>query len=380
MMRKNTNAFTLIEVLLGIMIVTIVMTSWFQALNAVGVWKVKLLERTHIEKQAFYVSEKFFEMIKKWWTIDYEEYWNRKVVDTTSFEAWHYAVQTGFWNFGNAGQIGTTDYGDPFYYCVSKHTSSMPSGGCLEDFNSNQDASILHQNYAWQPQRYGQYREHFIDRNSDKDTDFGDENADGDILWDDDDLFLWEWPFALDTQEVPELYLMSNDGKQRTLFRLKVREDPEKPSFASCDFTDPQKPQGDGCLGTIEFLKLTGSDEGFSHMNDSGIWDNDGVVDTWRIDRDFSDGSEVVAGSSAQEYWQKIFPDTVHVRELSFFVYPQKDHTLAWKDDQSAVQVHPHIAVHMTLEPSWKVKKKLKWTSPQTHIRTHISLLSHDIQ
>jgi hypothetical protein len=41
------------------------MVSAFQALSAIGVGKVKLIEQTQVEKQAYFAGEKFFEMIKK---------------------------------------------------------------------------------------------------------------------------------------------------------------------------------------------------------------------------------------------------------------------------------------------------------------------------
>ena len=94
----NKKAFTLIEIIVSIVILIIVIIWWFNAYTAVLIWKIKLIEKTDIQKQAFYFSEKFFEELKKWWTIDYEEYFNRKIVWVTTSSG-HYDLNTWFWNF-----------------------------------------------------------------------------------------------------------------------------------------------------------------------------------------------------------------------------------------------------------------------------------------
>ena len=116
-------AFTLVEIMLSVLIFSIVLIWGFKAYSWVLIWKIKLIESTDIQKEAFYFSEKFFEEIKKGWTIDYEEYFNRKVV-WTSTQSGHYDIPTGFWNFGrdwwnNSNNVETTNYGDEFYYCRS---------------------------------------------------------------------------------------------------------------------------------------------------------------------------------------------------------------------------------------------------------------------
>lgn len=382
-MRSKTRAFTLIEVLLGILIVSIVMIAGFQALSLIGIWKIKLIERTNIEKQWFYSAEKFFELIKKGGSIDYEEYWNRKVVNTTNFNSGHYADITGYGNFGNWGIPGSTTYGWNTYFCVSWSGTSniLWSSGCLD--NTTNALNSLWLNLNGQTQRYTQYEEHFIDRNSDFDTDGWDEDTDGNIFGDDDDLFLGDWPSALDSEIATELYLINNTGDERTYFRWRVVEDPSRPSSTSCDLTtNPQFPSGDGCLGTVEFLKMRGSDEWFDHSNIvTALWNNDGIIDTWRIDPGFTlDDSSPIAGTDSLNYWQRIFPDTIHVSELRFFVYPQKDNSLAWKDGSNSVQLQEYVGIQIVLQPSWKIRKQIQWELPTTRIRTHISLLNTDLE
>ena len=50
---------------MGILIVSAVMVAGFQALSAIGIGKIKIIEKTRIEKEAYFASEKLFEMIKK---------------------------------------------------------------------------------------------------------------------------------------------------------------------------------------------------------------------------------------------------------------------------------------------------------------------------
>ena len=55
----NKKAFTLVEIMIWVLIFSIVIIWWFKAYNWVLIWKIKLIESTDIQKQAFYFSEKF---------------------------------------------------------------------------------------------------------------------------------------------------------------------------------------------------------------------------------------------------------------------------------------------------------------------------------
>jgi len=75
------------------------MIAAFQTLSSVWIAKIKIIEQAEIEKQAFFSSERFFELIKKWGTIDYEEYWNRYSYNTDYLNG-HFDEISGFWNQG----------------------------------------------------------------------------------------------------------------------------------------------------------------------------------------------------------------------------------------------------------------------------------------
>lgn len=383
-MIKNKSAFSLVELMVWILIVSIVMVSWFQTLSAIWVWKVKLIEKTKVEKEAYFAAEKFFEMIKKGWTIDYEEYWNRYSYNT-AFTNGHFTNKSGFWNYGVNRTPPAATYGRRPYDCLSNIWSNMWTNGCLSNGSYNRRfLSTTGDDNSSSPQRYTQYYRQFIDRNSDEDSDVpndrGDEDGNGNIVWDADDLHLWQWPEAFSWNRVTELYLIGEEGTQRTYFRWNVITDPDAPVSATCDFTDPERPTGDGCLWTIEFLKLSAFDYGFDHNPltqpaDDFQWD--GVIDTWMIHTDFLTGStDVIADSVNHDYWQSIFPNNISVSDVEFYIYPNKDTQLSWRDSNVALQVAPYLQLKMKLQPSWAEKRKIKWEIPEVDIATTIQLSS----
>ncbi|PID87440.1 hypothetical protein CSB07_01375 [Candidatus Gracilibacteria bacterium] len=359
----------------GILIFSIIIVSSFSAYFGILGAKSKLIERTTIEKSAFYFSEKLFETIKKGGNIDYEEYFNRRVRGNSSYMSGHYSLPTGFGNFGHNGILGTSSYGAGHYYCISGNGASnkIGSDGCFNSTKNN-----ISTNVSNTAQRYGQYYLNFIDYNYDYDSDGGDYDGDGNFRGDDDDEFTGEGPIVFTSgTDVKELYLISNDKKTRTFFRWNVKQDPNHPSFpaTSCDFSSPETPTGSGCLGTIEFLKLDGKDGGNDHIsgnNDSTEYD--GVVDTWLINEDFSSVSNVVAGSNNNNYRIQLFPDDINVKDFKLFVYPNKDRLNAWKDISPDVNISPYIKIQMILTPSWKKRAKMKSKIPEIPLNMTISL------
>ncbi|MCH2188787.1 prepilin-type N-terminal cleavage/methylation domain-containing protein [Candidatus Gracilibacteria bacterium] len=356
--------FTLVEIMIGILIVSIVMIGGFQALSSVMIGKSRLIEQANIQKESFYFTEKLFEMIKSGGTLDYEEYFNRSVVGTATFSG-SYTTPSGFGNYGNTGNIGTSTYGDGFYLCRSGNATVMTGNGCVSSFNGGF-------NYTGQPQRYGQYSYQFLDYNNNADADGGDEDGNGSIVGDDDDRYLGEGPVVFGLgNNIHELYLISPDLTTRTYFRWKVRLDPNAPATQSCINTT-----GSGCLGTIEFLKLQGRDIGLDH--DDTTLDStqyDGVVDTWYIDPQFTGGQAILAGSGGIDaYWQPLFPDSVHVSDFSVTAYPNTDASLAWK--QSGVDLAPYVQLQFRLLPSWHTRKVLKGTPQELQFSTTLTLSS----
>lgn len=127
--------FTLVEIMLGILIVSIVIIWWFQAFSSVMIWKSRLIQETDIQKESFYFTQRLFEMIKMWWTIDFEEYFNRKVIWNTTFSSWHFLEPSWFWNFGSWWSVWNSTFWDWFYYCRSwsSDTENMWTGWCYDN-------------------------------------------------------------------------------------------------------------------------------------------------------------------------------------------------------------------------------------------------------
>ncbi|MBW7954404.1 prepilin-type N-terminal cleavage/methylation domain-containing protein [Candidatus Gracilibacteria bacterium] len=365
---KNNSGFTLIEILVGILIFIIVILGGFQALSSLTLGKVKLIEKTNITKDITYFTEKLFDEIKAGGTIDYEEYFNRLVVGNNTSSG-YYIKNTGFGNFGSGGSVGSNSYGDNYYYCRSSNGTNMGTGGCYNNnFNTYSNSTLT------KPQRYNQYTLQFVDYNSDQNADLGDENGDGKITGDKDDEHLGEGPLVFTGGEnIKELYLISGDGKKRTLFRWRWEEDMgNKPPTATCNSTA----FGSGCIGTIEILKLEGKDWGVNHnKTSSGAYD--GLIDTWIIDPNYGTGTEVIAGATNYNYWQKLFPDTISVSDFKVYLYPNINSKYGWKNLTNSTNINPYVKLSITLEPSWKKRSQMKGPPIKYTINTTINLTDY---
>lgn len=408
-MLKLNKAFTLVEIMVWIMIIAIVIVAGFSAYTRVVIWKINLIEKSNIQKDSFFFTEKLFQLIKEWWLIDYEEYFNRRVVwnnilDSTHFRAWtitniapwwHFRRQTGFWNFWRGWTIPALDYTNAspfpttssvfwnlFYYCISWIwvSNKMTSDWCVTWFNTNRPQiawATRNINYTWFPQRYWQYSFQFIDYNSNASSNWWDENWNWNIVWDDDDEFLWAWPVAFNAwQDLKEIYLISWDKKTRTLIRWNVIPDEYAPDSAICQMSWWSiTASSDWCRWTIEFLKLEWFDWWMDHIqwnNDST--ENDWVIDTWIIDRQFTWWNIVVAWSNSTNYWQPLFPDSIHVREFKVFMYPNIDPINSWKSTEVSKNISPYLMLNFKIKPSWKSRIKLKNEWREINFSTTINL------
>jgi len=389
--KKNKNWFTLIEVLIGIFITSIMIIAAFQAFTAILVWKVRLIEDTDIQQESFFFSQKLFEAVKKWWTLDYEEYFNRKVMDSgltwnSKYLSGHFNEASGFWNFWKDWDVwsDSNNYGNWFYYCLSWNWvwNKMWTGWCVEKNNSDSFFALSgdkNKDYSWEPQRFWQYSFQFVDYNEDYNSDNWDQDSSTDsahrINWDWDDETLWDAPRLFESGTgITELYLISWDKKRRTFFRWNVKNDPKKPSnIVDCNFSNQKIPTWSGCLWTIEFLKLDWKDSGINHDNLTGSWLYDGLVDTWLIDKKFTWWEVIVAGTgSMDKYWLPLFDDSINVKKFEILAYPNKDRNLAY--DALNADMSPYIRVKLLLTPSWKTKTKIKWKVPEFEFNTTINL------
>ncbi len=353
---KIKKAFTLIEIMVWIIIVSIVLIWWFQALISITVWKAKLMQEINIQKESFYFTEKFFEMIKKWWIIDYEEYFNRRVIWDTTTMSWHYDILSWFWNFWSWWVVGTDNFWDWFYYCRSWNweANKMTWSWCFDNDLNNYSADVL-----WKQQRYWEYSFQFIDYNSNYDDDLWDEDGNSYIIWDDDDEYLWIWPGAFSWWvDMKELYLISWNKEERTIFRWNVMKDPSAPVSSSCNVNNTVT--WTWCLWTIEYIKLIWKDRWMDHsLSNADSTQSDWVIDTWLINPNFTWWKVQVAWTWSLN-WVSLFPDSINVAEFKIYAYPNNDISYNWKNDDVLSNVSPYIILKMKIKPSWISRRKVK--------------------
>ena len=356
---KNKNnfiekkAFTLIEVMISILIVSIIIISWFQALSSVTIWKTRIIWQTEIQKEILYFTQKLFEEIKKWWNIDYEEYFNRKVI-WTNISSWHYSVASWFWNFWSWWIINSSNFWDSFYYCASWNwaVNKMTSTWCVSWNNQ---------------QRYWQYSFQFIDYNWNYNNDSWDENEDWNIIWDDDDEYLWDWPKTFTWWvNVHELYLISANKTKRIYFRWNIKKDENAPSSYTCNNWSAS-----WCIWTIEYLKLTWKDSWDNHTN-SWSWYLDWVIDTWFINKDFPWWWNIAWTWTIT--WIPLFSDTINITQFEVYPYPNKDLKYAWKNIDDDINISQYVILKLKIKPSWISRKKIKWNWKELDFSMTINL------
>lgn len=367
---KNPKWYSLIEIMTGILIVSIVMVSGFYALSAANIWKIRLINKWDIDKEAFYFQEKLIETIKEGGTIDYEEYFNRNILNiwkTNLYHSWHYLENS---LYGNSST--------PLYYCRSFGWTKMWTWGCVSNFNFSSSWSNV--DFRSQTQVFWQYSYMAIDYNSDASWDNGDEDGDGSILRDDDDEYIGNIPSVFSyTGAVTELYLISNDKKKRTFLRWNIDKDPKGSLLNTCNNLawDPNYISWNGCLGTIEVLKLEWLDWWYDHdtlVQDASQFD--GVIDTWIYDRKFYGLSTPILAWNNEQYRIPLFSKDVHVKKIAFFLLPNKDSHLAWKDISPSVNIAPFVKISLILTPSLSRQAWIKWKIPEFPLTTTVNLSS----
>lgn len=348
--------------------------------------RIKTENRVKLLEELYFFSEKLVTDIKEWWSLDYEEYWNRYSY-TWITSTWHYMFPSWVWNYWKDGNIGTTTYGNSYYLCRSDDVAGwwtrMWTNWCLEDHN---DAGI---NFSGTYQRYGQYALQYTDYNWNADSDSlnpGDEDDDGSITGDEDDKDIGNGPNVL-SWALTELYLIDELAKTRTFFRWIVRSDPNAPSGVTCVFSWADT--WSGCVGNVQVLKLRWIDIGLDHTGTllAGNMAFDGDIDTWICHEDWvCTGPALGNGygnlATGQDWeWVDIFPDTINVKSIHFTAYPKKDPLRAWAAPDAAQWsseispfIHPYVRLELTLWFAWGKRRSLQWDDPTIWVTTSISL------
>ena len=338
----NMNGFTLVEILVSITLLGIVLTSAYAAFQSVIIQQWQIDAQVDINRDVYYYTEKFFDLIQSSGNIDYEEYWNRRVLGyNKSFhnDIYTYDVVS---EFGNSGTL---------FSCISTYDTidirnsimrneNYPTDNCFTGSHNNLGTSI-----SWQ-QIYGQYSELFFDRNKNANDDGGDEDGDGEVRWDQDDRDTWLGPSVIDPiiQDtwISELYLakQTDAGIQRTYFRFILEKD--STYIADHPWIDDCNPSSlEWCIGTVQMLRLVGVDA-----------DANGTVDSWTHHPEHSDMDD----------WIDLFPPYINVVDMSLFITPTKNPVFAWNTpsipQDNGINVQSSVRIRLAVELAYERQRR----------------------
>ena len=257
---SKSPGFTLVEVLVSVALTGMLLVAAYGAFQGIVKHQARLGGTIQIQKNLTYINEKMSTLIRDGGTIDYEEYFNRRMLGYDS--AWITSLTPNLYtysavsNFGN----GNANAKMPIQYCTVDTTSN--NDACLGT-NAVSPVTIIKKSTTFNAldrdeQPYGQYRALWLKYTLDT---YPLPIPLPDIIPDTPPLLQNEW--------LPELYLIKKltDGSyERTFFRHVFIDD-----SGSCDPSS-----GDWCLGKIQMTKLKSCDI-----------DANGNIDLWIPRGDF---------------------------------------------------------------------------------------------
>ena len=323
--------------------------------------KYNIQARINITQDAYYTIEKINLLLKDY-TIDYEEYFNRKNVGCNNrYTTWFsWDVSTGwyctrFTAQGNNNSISPSlSWQHKIYFCSSTTSESTPENVFQND-NIQNWSGCLHTGQ----QSFGQYRWQFRDVKNDVDSIPGAQN-------DDDDENVMKWPSAIeDTNNTQELYLISQDGKSRIFIRRALIE--------SGDWNHDGIISGDSeKLYTLQILKLRGFDAWDNHNFDTtnSSWVYDGKIDTracdyaqWFICTWAGIGSWIYPWyhlpANENDGRVNLFQKNITISNRNLIIYPNKNPQYALAEDN--MQINPYFTINLTSKLYGKIRQKRLW-------------------
>lgn len=104
----NRSGMTLVELILSITLFSMIMIFVISSVYSMTIARHRSVNRIALTEELYQVSEQLFTEIKNGGTIDYEEYWNRMVVNMEDdknlkneiLKNGHYSIPSGVGNFG----------------------------------------------------------------------------------------------------------------------------------------------------------------------------------------------------------------------------------------------------------------------------------------
>lgn len=150
--RQKNAGFTLIEVLVSVVLSGMLLSAAFASFHGILRSQVRLSGVINIQRNLFYLNEKLSSLIQDGGTIDYEEYFNRRILGyekSLSDEGWMYTEAS---RYGN----GDNPNGRPqLYFCGVD--STIDEDACLEDNTVSADEAGFDESLADLHVGYGQY-------------------------------------------------------------------------------------------------------------------------------------------------------------------------------------------------------------------------------
>lgn len=336
-------AFTLVEVIISITIFFILLVIIIGLYTKMMRLRYNIQARQSLIQNSYDAMEKINLLLKDY-TIDYEEYFNRRNVWCSGNNAW-----LGFtwnvnisWHCNQFGFAGNSSYENTgihlMYYC-----SSLPAVWSnviwASDVQQGDGCVQTGQQSFWE------YYRQFRDVKNDVDTVFW-------ALGDADDVRVMKGPEAvLDANNVKELYLISQDKKQRLWIRKSFVEsgDRNRDTIVSGDSE---------YLYTLQILKLRWFDAGNQHDFDvhtsSGVYD--GNIDTRACDyaqwfichgswiSNLYSGYRMPANNDDGRV--HLFDQDLTVSNRNLRISPTKDPDYALAQDEA--QINPYFTVSLT--------------------------------
>ena len=335
--------FTLLEVIVAITIFFVLLVVIVGLYTKMLRLKYNIQARQSLIQNSYDAMEKINLLLKDY-TIDYEEYFNRRNTWCSGNNAglWFTWNTTISWHCSNFSAAGNSSYADAWVHTIYYCSSLNPGGINIIGNSPVQQGSGCVQTGQ---QSFWQYYWQFRDVKNDVD------NVSG-ALGDADDVRVMKGPISiLDNNNVKELYLISQDRKQRLWIRKALVE--------SGDRNHDGVISGDNeYLYTLQILKLRWFDAGDHHdfdvSNSSGVYDSN--IDTrvcdyaqWFI----CHGSWITNLYSwyklpaDNEDWRvNLFDQDLTVSNRNLIISPTKDPDYALA--QNETQINPYFTVSLT--------------------------------
>lgn len=347
----NKKWFTLLEVILVIVGFFLLMGLVIWVYKNMVKLKYNVDAKQTLIQNSYYMFEKINLELKDY-TIDYEEYYNRKNVwcdsNAESRDVWVNWSCDKFTGYGNQNSIiAESNTGNhTFYYCSSLDGYSSPELVINESLLASQWSGCYDSDefYPIRTQSFGQYGFQYWDMKNDVDYIVG-------VVNDDDDDDLWMGPSAImDPANVQELYLISQDNTKRFFIRRQL--------LASGDRNGTWWVSGDTEYWyNLQMLKLKWFDAGDDHNFDGDPeWLYDGQIDTWACDYSqwFICNGPSVGGSytwyrlpaDVDDGWVDMFEKNITLSDRNISISPNKSPESAW--NEYLMQLNPYITVSMT--------------------------------